>query len=59
VRRKRGFDGKLNRAKCAKISKCSDDTALRDLTDLVERGILAQVGIGRGTSYELVRLMHR
>jgi Fic family protein len=35
-----GFDDKLKRAKYAKINKCSEVTALRDLADLVERGIM-------------------
>lgn len=48
-----GFRGKLQRAKYAKIAKCSEDTALRDLADLVTKGILVQEGIGRGTYYEL------
>jgi len=41
-----GFVAKLKRAKYAKINKCSEDTALRDLADLVGRGILIQVGVG-------------
>ncbi|HVW86584.1 MAG TPA: Fic family protein [Bryobacteraceae bacterium] len=49
-----GFFGKLNTSKYAKIEKCSADTALRDITDLVERGILAKdAGGGRSTSYSL------
>jgi len=47
------FYGKLQRAKYASIAKCLEDTALRDLTDLVEKGILAQEGAGRGTHYLL------
>jgi Fic family protein len=50
-----GFFGKLNTSKWAKIEKCSPDTALRDITDLVERGILkTDAGGGRSTSYSLV-----
>jgi Fic family protein len=49
-----GFFGKLNTSKWAKIEKCSTDTALRDITDLVERGILTKdAGGGRSTSYSL------
>ena len=49
-----GFDGKLNSSKWAKIAKCSQDTALRDILDLVERGILTKdEGGGRSTSYSL------
>jgi len=49
-----GFDGKLTNAKWARISKTSADTALRDITDLVQRGILVKdPGGGRSTSYSL------
>ena len=50
-----GFVGKLTSSKWAKIGKCSPDTALRDITDLVERGILQRDAAGgRSTSYSLV-----
>jgi Fic family protein len=50
-----GFEGKLTSSKWAKIEKCSQDTALRDIGDLVERGILRKdEGGGRSTSYSLV-----
>lgn len=49
-----GFDGKLNSGKWAAIAKCSSDTALRDINDLVARGVLRKAaGGGRSTSYEL------
>ncbi len=50
-----GFTGKLTTSKWAKIKKCSQDTALRDITDLLNRQILQkeQAG-GRSTSYVLV-----
>ena len=49
-----GFEGKLTSSKWAKLSKCSQDTALRDIEDLVERGILVKdAGGGRSTSYSL------
>lgn len=49
-----GFDGKLRTSKWAKITKCSSDTALRDIKDLIEKGILKQSRSGgRSTSYEL------
>ena len=49
-----GFKGKLTSSKWAKIAKCSQDTALRDLNDLVERGVLVRGDAGgRSTSYEL------
>jgi Fic family protein len=47
-----GFEGKLTTAKWATIGECSHDTALRDIQDLVTRGILVQnPGGGRSTSY--------
>jgi Fic family protein len=50
-----GFEGKLTSSKWAAIEKCSQDTALRDITDLLNRGILARdEGGGRSTSYSLV-----
>lgn len=50
-----GFDGKLTSSKWAKLTKTSPDTALRDINDLVARGILARdPGGGRSTSYSLV-----
>lgn len=50
-----GFEGKLKTSKWAKIAKCSTDTALRDIKDLVEKGILQQEEQGgRSTNYELV-----
>jgi len=50
-----GFEGKLTTSKWAKLARCSADTALRDITDLVERGVLARnAGGGRSTSYALV-----
>lgn len=49
-----GFDGKLTSSKYATIEKTSPDTALRDINDLAERGILAKdEGGGRSTSYSL------
>ncbi len=49
-----GFDGKLTSSKWAAIAKCSPDTALRDINELVERGALRKSAAGgRSTSYEL------
>ncbi len=49
-----GIEGKLKSSKWAKIAKCSPDTALRDIKDLIERGILRQEQQGgRSTNYEL------
>ena len=49
-----GFEGKLTSSKWASIAKCSPDTALRDITDLLARGALRKSDAGgRSTSYEL------
>ncbi len=49
-----GFEGFLTTSKYAKLAKCSPDTALRDIRELLERGILVQnPGRGRSTSYRL------
>lgn len=50
-----GFQGHLNTSKYAKLAKCSTDTAIRDIRDLLDRGVLIQnPGGGRSTSYRLV-----
>jgi Fic family protein len=50
------FVGKLQSSKWAKICKCSQDTAIRDIKDLLEKGILRQEeGGGRNTNYELMQ----
>ncbi len=47
-----GFEGKLTSSKWAKITQCSQDTALRDILDLVERGVLVKdASGGRSTNY--------
>ena len=49
-----GFTGKLTTSKYAKLTKCSQDTAWRDILPLVERGILVRnPSGGRSTSYSL------
>ncbi len=49
-----GLRGKLSTVKWAKLTKCSHDTALRDIQDLVARGVLVRnPGGGRSTSYWL------
>src|SRR5215467_14002120 len=49
-----GFEGKLTTEKWAKLTKSSHDTALRDIQDLIRKGILTQdEGGGRSTSYTL------
>jgi Fic family protein len=50
-----GFEGKLTSSKWAKLTKCSQDTALRDVNDLMDRGILSKDEAGgRSTSYLLI-----
>jgi Fic family protein len=52
-----GFVGKLTTSKWAKIAKCSQDTALRDIDDLTKGGILVREAAGgRSTSYTLAPL---
>ena len=52
-----GFEGKLNSSKWYKINHCSQDTANRDIRDLIAKGILKPTGEGgRSTNYELVSL---
>jgi Fic family protein len=49
-----GFEGKLTSSKWAKLTKCSQDSALRDISDLLDRQILAKDEAGgRSTSYNL------
>ena len=52
-----GFEGKLNTSKWATITKCSSDTALRDIQDLISKGILMKDEMpgGRSTNYILNR----
>jgi Fic family protein len=50
-----GFEGKLTSSKWAKLAECSQDTALRDIEDLVRKGVLMKDPAGgRSTSYSLV-----
>ena len=50
-----GFEGKMTTSKWAKIAKCSQDTAHRDILSLIERGALQKdPGGGRSTSYSLL-----
>lgn len=52
-----GFEGKLTSSKWAVITKTSQDTASRDINDLVARGILRKdAGGGRSTSYALAEI---
>ena len=52
-----GFKGFMNTSKYARLAKCSNDTALRDIQNLVARGVFLQnEGGGRSTSYSLARI---
>ncbi|MEA2041466.1 MAG: Fic family protein [Bacteroidota bacterium] len=52
-----GFTGKLTTSKWGKICKCSQDTALRDIQDLIEKDILQkEASGGRSTNYELIEM---
>lgn len=51
-----GIEGKLTSSKWAKMAKCSQDAALRDIQDLLQKKVLVNdVGGGRSTSYVLVK----
>lgn len=50
-----GFEGKLTSSKWAKVAKCSQDTASRDIEDLIRKKVLVKEKAGgRSTSYSLV-----
>lgn len=50
-----GLEGKLTASKWAKIAKCSQDTATRDIQSLIDQGILQKDEAGgRSTSYSLI-----
>jgi Fic family protein len=52
-----GFIGKLTSSKWAKVANCSQDTALRDIEDLVRKGVLVKDAAGgRSTSYSLAEV---
>lgn len=52
-----GFDGKLTSSKWAKLAKCSQDTALRDIEDLIRKKVLVKDSAGgRSTSYSLTKV---
>ncbi len=54
-----GFEGKLNSSKWYKINHCSQDTANRDIKDLIAKGILRQTDEGgRSTNYQLTEVPH-
>ena len=51
------FEGKMTSSKWATLTKSSPDTALRDINDLINRGILVrEQGGGRSTSYALTAI---
>jgi hypothetical protein len=51
-----GFDGKLTSSKWATMAKCSTDTALRDITELLERG--GQMRYARSTNASVLMPRH-
>jgi Fic family protein len=54
-----GFEGNLTTSKWAKLAKCSQDTALRDIEDLIEKKMLQKDAAGgRSTSYSLRTIGH-
>jgi len=48
-----GFEGNLTSSKWAKLCKCSQDTANRDISDLIDKNMLIKAGAGRSTHYIL------
>lgn len=48
------FDGNLSTTKYAKICHCSQDTAARDINDLIAKNLLIAIGAGRSTRYRLL-----
>ena len=55
-----GFEGKLSSSKWGSIAKCSPDTALRDINELIALGVLRKAaGGGRSTAYELAAWENR
>ena len=52
-----GFDGKLSSSKYAKLTKVSQDTASRDLSDLLGKGVMVKTGGGRSTRFWLVGMV--
>lgn len=54
-----GFEGNLTSSKWAKITKCSQDTAYRDILDLIDQGVLIKNAEGgRSTSYSLANFQN-
>ena len=50
-----GFEGRMTSSRWASMTRCSPDTALRDITELLDRGMLQKLpGGGRRTGYALV-----
>jgi Fic family protein len=49
-----GFDGNLTTTKWAKIAKCSTDTALRDITALIDAGILKKSEAGSRSTFYVI-----
>ncbi len=55
-----GFEGKLTSSKWGKLEKCSQDTALRDIEDLINKGVITKDSAGgRSTSYSLAKVPNK
>lgn len=52
-----GFGGKLSSSKYAKLTKVSQDTASRDLNDMLEKGVMVKTGGGRSTRFWLAGMV--
>ena len=50
-----GFDGKMTSSRWANIRDCSQDTASREINDLIAKGVLLKEGVGRSTHYVINR----
>jgi Fic family protein len=51
-----GFDGKLSSSKWAKICSCSQDTASRDISDLISKGMLLNSGEGGRSAHYILSI---
>jgi len=50
---RKGFEGGLSTKNYMTIAKCPNRTASRDLSDMLDKGIISKYGAGRSTQYEL------
>ena len=54
-----GFEGKMTSSRWANIRGCSQDTASREINDLIAKGVLLKEGVGRSTHYIINRKKSR